>query len=136
LRESASNASICSRSAFGLVLLVEHDGVGEPRERQLAHRRRRVGREQLLHELVGGVELVRVDGHQVLEMAVLRTILDHPHLSVTLDDLSFDLADLFVNERRNVALAAEDLFACLDHAVRAKRIGRPGKSQRRFRLLP
>ena len=43
-------------------------------------------------------------------MAVLRAILDHPDLAVTLDDLSLDLADLFVDQRRDFTIAADDLL--------------------------
>ncbi len=53
-------------------------------------------------------------------MAVRRAILDHPDLPVALDDLRLDLADLFIDKRRNLAIAADDRLARLDHAVRAK----------------
>ena len=68
-----------------------------------------------------------VDRHHVFEMAVRRTILDHPYLAVTLDDLGLDLTDLFIDQNANFLFAAKDLFARLDHAVRAQRIRLPGK---------
>ena len=67
---------------------------------------------------------------------MFRAVLDHPDLPVTLDDLGFDLADLFVKQRRNIALAANDLLTSLDDAVRAERIGLTREAERRLRFLP
>jgi len=78
----------------------------------------------------------RIHRHKIFEMPVLRTILDHPHLAVPLDDLCLDLADLLINKRRYIAIAIDDRLARLDHTVRAKRIRLPRKSQRWLRLLP
>lgn len=64
----------------------------------------------------------RIDRHHVFEMSVRRAILDHPYLAIAFDDLSFDLADVLVDQRRNLAVAAENLLTSFDHAVRAKRI--------------
>src|SRR5690606_32177213 len=74
--------------------------------------------------------------HHIFEMAVLRTILDHPYLAVAFDDLRFDLTDLFINKCRNVALARKYLFAGLDNAVRTQRIRLTRKTKRRLCFLP
>ena len=69
-------------------------------------------------------------------MSVRRTILDHPDLTIAFDDLSLDLADVLIDQRRYFALAREDLLTRLDHTVRAKRIGLPREAERRLRFLP
>jgi len=79
---------------------------------------------------------LRIDGHEIFEMPVLGAILDHPDLTVALDDLRFDLADLFIDEGRDLAIAAQDLLAGLDHTIRTKRIGLAREAERRLRLLP
>jgi hypothetical protein len=40
----------------------------------------------------------RVHGHDVFEVPVERTVLDHQDLAVPLDDRRFDLADLLVQQ--------------------------------------
>src|SRR6478672_8762836 len=69
-------------------------------------------------------------------MSVLWAILDHPDFAVALDDLCFDLTDLFVDKRGDLTIAADDLFAGFDNAVWAQRICHSRKAQRRFRFLP
>jgi hypothetical protein len=39
-----------------------------------------------------------VDGHHVFEVAMSRTVFDHPDFAVALDDLCFDLADFLVDK--------------------------------------
>ncbi len=82
------------------------------------------------------LEKLRVDRHHVFDLAVLRTIFDHPHLAVTFDDLRLDLADIVIDECRYITLARQDLLAGLDHALRTERIGRTRKAKRRLGLLP
>src|SRR5688572_18234696 len=77
-----------------------------------------------------------VHSHHVFEMAVRRTILDHPYLPVPLNDLCLDLADLLINKRRNLAIAVDDRLARLDHTVRAKAVRLSREAERRLRLLP
>ena len=61
----------------------------------------------------------RINGHHVFVMAVLRTILDHPDLSIPLDDLCFDLADLFIHQVAPVLPAVKDRLPRFLYAVRA-----------------
>jgi hypothetical protein len=89
-------------------------------------------RERLLEVL----EERRVDRHHVLEVAVLRAVLDHQDPAVALDDLRLDLADLLVEQDLVVALPVEDLLPGLAHADRAERIGLARPAQRRLHLLP
>ena len=37
-----------------------------------------------------------IDSHQIFEVTMNRAILDHPDLSVTFDNLGFDLTNLFI----------------------------------------
>jgi hypothetical protein len=49
-----------------------------------------------------------VDGHHVFEMPVNRTILYHPDLAITFNDLGLDLTNFFIDENANVLLAANN----------------------------
>ncbi len=89
-------------------------------------------REQRFHVL----QKLRVDRHHVFEMAVRRTILDHPNLPVTLDDLRLDLADILINKRSHLAVAAEDLLTRFDNTIWAQTVRLPRKPKRRLRFLP
>ena len=88
------------------------------------------------NDLLEVAEERRVDRHDVLEVPVLRAILDHQDLAVTLDDLRLDLADLLVQQHRVVALAVQDLLPRLAHADRAQRVGLARPAERRLDLLP
>ena len=68
---------------------------------------------------------LRVNGHHIFEVTVNRALLDHPNLTVTLDDLGLDLSDFLVNQHRNLFTAVEDRLTRFNYAVRAKRVGRP-----------
>ena len=61
-----------------------------------------------------------VHRHDVFEVSVLRTVLDHEDLAVTLDDLRLDLADFLVEENPVIALAVDDLLPRFAHADRAQ----------------
>src|SRR5205085_6238988 len=80
---------------------------------------------------------LRVNRHDVLEVAVDGAVLDHPNLPVALYDLSLYLADLLrdedcgVNRRR-----AQDFVARLDDALGAQGVCRAREAERRLRLLP
>src|ERR1700683_1483458 len=80
-------------------------------------------------------EELRVDSHQVFALTMDGALLHHPDLAVTLDNLSFDLADLLTNQVGPVFLASKDRFARLMHATRAQRIGRSRPAQRGLALL-
>src|SRR6185295_336976 len=71
----------------------------------------------------------RVDGHHILEMPVNRTVLNHPDLSITFDNLGLDLADLLINKDGDIFLTAQNLFTSFNNAVGAKGVGcsRPTK---------
>ncbi len=81
-------------------------------------------------------EEIDIDGHDVLEMPVLRTILDHQDLTVALDDLRLDLSDLLSFQNVDVDFAVQNLVAGLRNANGAERVGRPGPTEGRFGLLP
>ena len=66
------------------------------------------------------LEELGIDRHHVFEVSMSWTIFDHPDLTVAFDDLRLDLADIFIDQVRNFALAAKNLFARFDHAVRAE----------------
>ena len=52
---------------------------------------------------------LRVDGHDVLVMAVDGAVLHHPDLAITLDDVGLDLADLLREEGLPILLAVQNL---------------------------
>ena len=80
---------------------------------------------------------LRVNRHDVLEVAVLGAVLDHPDLAVALDDLRLDLADLLVDERGRVnRRRAQNFIARLDDALGAEAVGRAREAERGLRLLP
>src|SRR5690242_6041217 len=64
-------------------------------------------------------------------MAVLRAVLDHQDLAVTLDDLGLDLARLLAGEEAEILLAGEHQLARLLDAGRAERVGGPRPAQHR-----
>ena len=82
------------------------------------------------------LEELGIDGHEILRLAVLGTLLDHPDLVVALDDRRGHLTDLLGLQDRVVNFAVEDHFARFAHTLRAQRIRLAGPAQRRFRLLP
>ena len=68
-------------------------------------------------------EKIRVHGHYVFKMAVLGAIFDHQDLAIALDDLRFDLADLFVHQDFVGQLTVNDLLADFGNALGTQRIG-------------
>ena len=82
------------------------------------------------------LEELGIDRHEVLGLAVPRTLLDHPDLVVPLHDRGLDLADLLGLEDRVVDLAVQDHLARLAHALRTQRIGLARPAQRGLGLLP
>ncbi len=86
--------------------------------------------------LLDPLQELRVHGHQVFVLAVDGAFLHHPDLTVALDDLRLDFADLLVHQVGPVLLAVHDRIARLFHAIRAQRIGRARPAERGLRLLP
>ena len=82
------------------------------------------------------LEELGIDGHDVLGLAVPRTLLDHPDLVVSLHDRGLDFADLLGLEDRVVDFAVQDHLARFAHALRTQRIGLARPAQRGLRLLP
>ena len=58
----------------------------------------------------------RVNRHQVFEVTVLWTVLDHPDFAIAFDDLGLDLADFFVHQDVNRQVAVENLLPYFRHA--------------------
>ena len=81
------------------------------------------------------LEESRIDRHHVFEMAVLRAILHHQDLAVSLDHLGLDLADLFIEQDLVGEFAVDDLLPDFGDAPGAQRIGLPGPAQGRLLFL-
>ena len=80
---------------------------------------------------------LRVNRHDVLEVAVDGAILNHHDLPVALDDRRFDLANLLVDQLGRVNhWRAQNSLPRFDDALRAQAVGRARKTERRLRLLP
>ena len=77
-----------------------------------------------------------VHGHHVLETPVDGALLDHPDLSVALQDGGFDLPHLLVDEDPVVHFPVQNLLARLNDALGTERIRRPRPSQRGLGFLP
>src|SRR6266550_1666584 len=77
------------------------------------------------------LEKRRVSCHDVNKLAVLRTSLAHNNLSVLFNYLSFDFARMFVHQRFERGLAADDRVADFFHAARTKAVGFARKAERR-----
>jgi len=81
------------------------------------------------------LEESRVDRHDILEVTVDRAILNHQDLAIALNDLRFDLADLFIQKNLVGQLAIDDLLADLRHAFGTQRIGGTRPAEGRLFLL-
>src|ERR1043166_1573940 len=77
-----------------------------------------------------------VDRHDIFIFTVDRAFLNHPDLSIALDDLGFDLANMLVDEHFVISLAINYLSASFDHALGTEGISRTRPTQRGFALLP
>ncbi len=88
-------------------------------------------REDLFEMLEEG----RVNGHDVLKVAVDGAVLHHQDLAVAFDDLGLDLAHLFVQQDLVGQLAVNDLLADLGDAFGTERIGGARPAQGRLLLL-
>src|ERR1700741_5335501 len=82
-------------------------------------------------ERFNALEESRISCHHVDKLAMLRTGLAHYDLSVLFNNLCFDLARMFVHQRFERGLAADDSVADLFHAARAKAVGFPREAERR-----
>jgi hypothetical protein len=81
------------------------------------------------------LEESRVYRHDVFEVAVFLTVLDHQDFAVALDDLGLDLADFLVEEDLVREQAVDDLLADFGDALRAKRVGGARPAERGAGLL-
>src|SRR5215510_3194149 len=81
------------------------------------------------------LEELRIVRHDVFEVAVLLAVLDHEYLAVALDNLSLDLADLFVQQDFVLQFPVDDLLTNLGDALRTQRICGARPAQWRFSLL-
>src|SRR5215472_11498460 len=81
-------------------------------------------------------EEFRIDRHHVFVLPVHRTLFHHPNLSVTLDNLGLDLADLFMNQIHPILLPVENRFARFLYTIRAQRIRGARPPEGRLRFLP
>src|SRR3970282_2295988 len=82
------------------------------------------------------LEETGVDRHQILETPVLRALLDHPDLTVALDDLGLDLAHLLVDEDVIILLALDDPLPRLHDALGTKGVGLTRPPESRLGLFP
>ena len=80
-------------------------------------------------------EELRVNGHDILKVAMLGAVFHHQDLAVALDDLRLDLAHLLVEQHFVGQLAIDDLLADLGYALGAKRIGAARPAKRRLFFL-
>ncbi len=78
---------------------------------------------------------LRVDRQRVGERAVERTGLLDDDLAVALEDVRLDLADVFLDQRLDRLIAAQDARARFTDAGRAQRIGRARPTELRLRSL-
>jgi hypothetical protein len=69
-------------------------------------------------------------------MTMNRAILDHPDFVIALNDLSFDFANLLIDQDADVLLATENGLARLNHTIGAERIGSARPAECRLALLP
>src|SRR4051812_17817 len=88
------------------------------------------------NHLLDMLEEYRVYGHHIFVVAMHRTILNHPDLAISLDDLRLYLADLLINEVAHFPLSADNRLARFDHALGAQRVGLTWPTKRRLRFLP
>src|SRR5262249_10637977 len=63
-----------------------------------------------------------VDGNDVFEIAMSRTVLSHEDPACLLDDAGANLTGLAIDQRRKVRLSRQDLRADLAHADRTERV--------------
>ena len=73
-----------------------------------------------------------VDGHQIFELTMRGTLLDHPDLPVLFDDGGLDLAHLLVHQHIVGKLSIQNLLPNFRDTLRAKGIGAARPSQWRF----
>ena len=104
---------------------------GEDRTASVLHRARTVVVQLLVvmrNDVAAGEHFLKVarevgvNRHDVFEVTMFLAILDHEDFAVALDDLGFDLADLFVAEDFDRQLAIENLLADFGNTLRAQRV--------------
>ena len=78
-----------------------------------------------------------IDGHQVFEVSVLRTIFDHPDLPIALNNVGFNLARCFtIQQRRKCRGALQDFLANLRDTFWTERVRLARPAQRWLGFLP
>ncbi len=77
-----------------------------------------------------------VDRHEVFGKTMLRAILDHPDLTIALDDFGFHFTDFFVKKLCPLLLASDNRFPSFLHALGAERIRLARPTQGGLGLLP
>src|ERR1700738_1134840 len=86
--------------------------------------------------LLNPVKPLGIDSHHVFVMAVQRALFHHPDLTIALNNLRLNLADLFTHQIAPVFFAGDDGFARFFYARGTKRIRLPRKTERRLGLFP
>ncbi len=81
-------------------------------------------------------EELRINGHDVFEAAMERTVLDHPHLPVPLDNLGLDLPHLLGEQGAVILFPLDDPLPGLLHALGAQGIRGAGPAQVGLGFLP
>src|SRR6185503_4988260 len=78
----------------------------------------------------------RINGHNVFEVAMDKTVFHHQDLAIALDDLRLDFAGFVDVQNIEENLAIENLLADLRYAPETKRVRLAGPSQQRLNLFP
>ena len=58
-----------------------------------------------------------IDGHQVFKLSVLRTLFDHPHLSITIHNLGLDFTDFLIDEDPIIFFSAQNPLTRFHHTL-------------------
>src|SRR5262245_5646867 len=81
-------------------------------------------------------EKFRVDRHDIFEMPMRSTVLHHPDFAIAFDNLGLDLANLFIDQNRDILFATKNVLARLNYAVRTQRVRDSRPTECRLRFLP
>jgi len=81
------------------------------------------------------LEECRVDGHDVLEMAMNGAVLHHQDLAVALQNGGLDFADLLGQQHVDVLFSVQNRLTRFTGAFGTERVSLPRPAQRRLRFL-